>query len=105
MSRTGVVGFIGGMDIPLIHKFEAGFRAGAEYAFKEDKIQGKVLVGYVGNTPAAWNDPAKAKEIAAARCARRRHHLRRRRGLGPRAHRLREAGQVPQGRGQRQVRA
>ncbi|GAB5602725.1 BMP family ABC transporter substrate-binding protein [Thermus sp. FJN-A] len=66
MSRTGVVGFIGGMDIPLIHKFEAGFRAGAEYAFKEDKIQGKVLVGYVGNTPAAWNDPAKAKEIAAA---------------------------------------
>jgi basic membrane protein A len=66
MSRTGVVGFIGGMDIPLIHKFEAGFRAGAEYAFKEDKIQGKVLVGYVGNTPAAWNDPAKAKEIAAS---------------------------------------
>jgi basic membrane protein A len=66
MSRTGVVGFIGGMDIPLIHKFEAGFRAGAEYAFREDKIQGRVLVGYVGNTPAAWNDPAKAKEIAAS---------------------------------------
>ncbi len=66
MTRTGVVGFIGGMDIPLIHKFEAGYRAGAEYAFKEDGIQGKVLVQYVGTTPAAWNDPAKAKEIAAA---------------------------------------
>jgi len=66
LSRTGVVGFIGGMDIPLIHKFEAGFRAGAEYAFQEDGIQGRVLVGYVGNTPAAWNDPAKAKEIASS---------------------------------------
>ncbi len=66
MSRTGVVGFIGGMDIPLIHKFEAGYRAGAEYAFKEDGIQGRVIAQYVGNTPAAWNDPAKAKEIAAA---------------------------------------
>ena len=61
-----MVGFIGGMDIPLIHKFEAGFRAGAEYAFQEDGIQGRVLVGYVGNTPAAWNDPAKAKEIASS---------------------------------------
>jgi len=66
MSRTGVVGFIGGMDIPLIHKFEAGYRAGAMYAFKEDGIQGKVIAQYVGNTPAAWNDPAKAKEIAAS---------------------------------------
>ncbi|TFU27158.1 BMP family ABC transporter substrate-binding protein [Thermus tengchongensis] len=66
LTRTGVVGFIGGMDIPLIHKFEAGFRAGAEYAFREDGIQGRVLVGYVGNTPAAWNDPAKAKEIATS---------------------------------------
>ncbi|WP_117238311.1 BMP family lipoprotein [Thermus sediminis] len=66
MTRTGVVGFIGGMDIPLIHKFEAGFRAGAQLAFREDNIQGRVLVGYVGNTPAAWNDPARAREIAAA---------------------------------------
>ncbi|PZA08085.1 MULTISPECIES: BMP family protein [unclassified Meiothermus] len=66
LSQTGVVGFIGGMDIPLIHKFEVGYKAGAEYAFKEDGVQGKVLVGYVGNTPAAWNDPAKAKEIATS---------------------------------------
>ena len=72
LSRTGVVGFIGGMDIPLIHKFEAGFRAGAEYAFQEDGIQGRVLVGYVGNTPAAWNDPAKAKELSTAMSANSR---------------------------------
>ena len=66
LTQTGVVGFIGGMDIPLIHKFEAGYRAGVEYACQEDGIQCKVLVNYVGNTPQAWNDPGKAKEIAAA---------------------------------------
>ena len=66
LTQTGVLGFIGGMDIPLIHKFEAGFRAGVEYACKEDGIKCKVLVNYVGNTPQAWNDPGKAKEIAAA---------------------------------------
>jgi len=66
LTQTGVVGFIGGMDIPLIHKFEAGYRAGVEYACKEDGIKCKVLVNYVGNTPQAWNDPGKAKEIAAA---------------------------------------
>ncbi len=66
LTQTGVLGFIGGMDIPLIHKFEAGYRAGVEYACKEDGIKCKVLVNYVGNTPQAWNDPGKAKEIAAA---------------------------------------
>lgn len=65
-SSTGVVGFVGGMDIPLIHKFEAGYRAGAQAAFKDRGIAGKVVANYVGNTPAAWNDPGKAKEIATA---------------------------------------
>jgi basic membrane protein A len=65
-SQTGVVGFVGGMDIPLIHKFFAGYRAGAQYAFKERGIAGKVLEAYTGNTPAAWNDPAKAREIATS---------------------------------------
>lgn len=65
-SSTGVVGFVGGMDIPLIHKFEAGYRAGAQAAFKDRGISGKVIANYVGNTPAAWNDPGKAKEIATA---------------------------------------
>lgn len=61
-SSTGVVGFIGGMDIPLIHKFEAGYTAGAKAA--NSKV--KVIVQYVGTTPSAWNDPAKAKEIASS---------------------------------------
>ncbi|WP_253704847.1 BMP family ABC transporter substrate-binding protein, partial [Thermus scotoductus] len=52
--------------IPLIHKFEAGFRPGTEYAFYQYKIPGTALVGYIVNTPAAWNDTAKAKEIAAS---------------------------------------
>jgi basic membrane protein A and related proteins len=64
-TNTGVVGFVGGMDIPLIHKFEQGYRAGAMAAMKERNITGKVLATYVGNTPTAWNDPAKAKEIAS----------------------------------------
>jgi len=66
LTQTGVLGFIGGMDIPLIHKFEMGYRAGVEYACKNRGIDCKVLVNYVGNTPQAWNDPGKAKEIAAA---------------------------------------
>ncbi|NTY02198.1 BMP family protein [Deinococcus sp. JMULE3] len=61
-SSTGVVGFVGGMDIPLIHKFEAGFAAGAKAA--NAKI--KVIAQYVGTTPDAWNNPAKAKEIAGS---------------------------------------
>ncbi len=69
LTQTGVVAFIGGMDIPLIHKFEVGYRAGVEYACQEDGIDCKVLVNYVGNTPQAWNDPGKAKEIAAAQVA------------------------------------
>ncbi|ADV67596.1 BMP family lipoprotein [Deinococcus maricopensis] len=61
-SSTGVVGFVGGMDIPLIHKFEAGFTAGAKAANKNVKV----LAQYVGTTPEAWNNPSKAKEIAAS---------------------------------------
>lgn len=54
------VGFIGGMDIPLIHKFEAGYAAGVKRIYPT----AEVIINYVGNTPTAWNDPAKAKEIA-----------------------------------------
>ncbi|GAA4016347.1 BMP family ABC transporter substrate-binding protein [Deinococcus rubellus] len=61
-SSTGVLGFLGGMDIPLIHKFEAGYIAGAKAA------NSKVIVisQYVGTTPDAWNNPGKAKEISAS---------------------------------------
>ena len=57
-----VVGFIGGMDIPLIHKFEAGYTEGAKLIYPTIDV----VVNYVGNTPTAWNDPAKGKEIAKA---------------------------------------
>jgi basic membrane protein A and related proteins len=59
-SSTGVVGFIGGMDIPLIHKFDAGYGAGVKAACPTCKV----ISNYTGTTPAAWNDPAKDKEIA-----------------------------------------
>lgn len=59
-SRTGRIGFIGGMDIPLIHKFEAGYIAGAKYA----RPNVSVTIAYAGTTPQAFADPAKGKELA-----------------------------------------
>ena len=59
-SKTGSVGIIGGMDIPLIHKFELAYTAGAKYI----NPQIKVMVGYVGVSVEAWNNPTKAQEIA-----------------------------------------
>ncbi len=64
-SKTGTVGFIGGMDIPLIHKFECGYSQG----FKAARPDGKVLINYTGTTPAAWNDPVKGGELAKAQKA------------------------------------
>ncbi|MCF3973671.1 BMP family lipoprotein [Paracoccus salsus] len=61
-SQTDIVGFIGGMDIPLIHKFECGYAQG----FKATRPDGKVLINYTGTTPAAWNDPVKGGELAKA---------------------------------------
>jgi basic membrane protein A len=60
MSKTGKIGFVGGMDIPLIRRFQMGYEAGAK------KINPKidVAVGYVGVTLEAWNNPPKAKELA-----------------------------------------
>lgn len=59
-SKTGVIGFIGGMDIPLIRRFQKGYEAGAKLA--DRKI--KVITNYVGVTGEAWNNPTKAKEMA-----------------------------------------
>jgi len=63
-STTGHVGFIGGVDIDLIHKFEAGFVAGAEYINPDITVD----IKYITQPPdfAGFNDPAKAKEIAAS---------------------------------------
>ena len=60
LSQTGVVGFVGGMDIPLIRAFNLGYEEGVLYACPNCTV----LSNYVGVTPAAWNDPARAKEIA-----------------------------------------
>jgi basic membrane protein A and related proteins len=65
VSKSGAVGFVGGMDIPLIHKFEAGFRAGAR-SIHPDEV---VMVGYAGVTGDAFKNPAKGKELALAQYA------------------------------------
>ena len=61
-SKSGTIGFIGGMDIPLIHKFECGYVQG----FKATRPDGKAIVNYTGTTPAAWNDPVKGGELVKA---------------------------------------
>jgi len=62
-TKTGNVGFIGGVDVPLIHKFEAGFKAGVQAA----KPGAKVQVKYLTQPPdfSGFGDPAKGKTAAA----------------------------------------
>jgi basic membrane protein A len=59
-SKTGKVGFVGGMDIPLIRNFAHGYEQGVKYV----KPDAEVFVNMTGTTPAAWNDPAKGAELA-----------------------------------------
>ena len=59
-TETGRIGFIGGMDVPLIHRFEAGYVAGAQHI--DPKVS--VTVAYAGTTPQAFADPARGKELA-----------------------------------------
>ncbi len=54
------VGFLGGMDIPLIHKFEAGYKAGVAYVCKDCTV----IAQYAGVTPEAFRNPSKGKELA-----------------------------------------
>src|SRR5688500_3960563 len=54
------VGFVGGMDIPLIHKFEAGYRAGVEHVCPDCTV----VAQYAGATPEAFRNPGKGKELA-----------------------------------------
>ncbi len=61
-SQTGTLGFIGGMDIGLIHRFATGYEEGA----RSVNPNIRVIVNYVGVTDAAWNNPGKGKELAAA---------------------------------------
>ncbi len=59
-TKSNVLGFVGGMDIPLIHRFAKGYEEGAKSVNPD--IQ--VVVNYVGVTDHAWNDPGKGKELA-----------------------------------------
>ena len=59
-SKTGKVGFVGGMDIPLIRKFALGYDEGAKYV--NPKIE--IFQNMTGTTPAAWNDPTRGAELA-----------------------------------------
>ncbi|HUF29553.1 MAG TPA: BMP family ABC transporter substrate-binding protein [Gemmatimonadaceae bacterium] len=54
------VGFVGGMDIPLIHKFEAGYRAGVRHVCPDCVV----VAQYAGVTPDAFRNPGKGKELA-----------------------------------------
>jgi basic membrane protein A len=65
-SKTGTIGFIGGMDIGLIHRFMGGYEEGAR-AVNPDI---RVIPNYVGVTDAAWNNPGKGKEIALAQISK-----------------------------------
>jgi basic membrane protein A and related proteins len=59
-SRTGVIGFLGGMDIPLIHRFNKGYEEGAKAVNPNIRL----VTNYVGVTDHAWNNPGKGKELA-----------------------------------------
>jgi basic membrane protein A len=65
-SKTGTLGFLGGMDIGLIHRFAKGFEEGA----KSVNPNIRVLENYVGVTDAAWNNPGRGKELALAQIAK-----------------------------------
>ena len=64
-SKTGKVGFVGGMDIPLVRKFLCGYEQGAKYAVP--KVE--VISSMTGTTPAAWTDPARGTELTKAQFA------------------------------------
>ena len=59
-SKTGKIGFVGGMDIPLIRKFALGYVEGARRVDPDIEI----FQNMTGTTPAAWNDPTRGGELA-----------------------------------------
>ena len=65
-SKTGKVGFVGGMDIPLIRKFACGYVQGV----KSVNPDAEVFQNMTGTTGAAWNDPVKGAELAKSQIDR-----------------------------------
>ena len=64
-SKSGKVGFVGGMDIPLVRKFLCGYEQGAKYAVPRIEV----VSAMTGTTPAAWTDPARGAELTKAQIA------------------------------------
>jgi basic membrane protein A len=64
-SKSGKVGFVGGMDIPLVRRFLCGYEQGARHA--NPKVQ--VLSAMTGSTPAAWTDPERGAELTRGQVA------------------------------------
>ena len=65
-SKSGKVGFVGGMDIPLIRKFQCGYEQGAKAANPKVDVQANMT----GTTATAWNDPTRGGELAKAQFAK-----------------------------------
>lgn len=61
-SKSGTLGFLGGMDIPLIHRFAKGYQEGALAV----NPNAKFVINYVGVSDSAWNNPGKGKELSLA---------------------------------------
>ncbi|MEM8631274.1 MAG: BMP family ABC transporter substrate-binding protein [Pseudomonadota bacterium] len=64
-SESGTIGFVGGMDIPLIRHFGCGYAQGAKSVNPDVEI----IANMTGTTPAAWNDPVKGGELTKAQIA------------------------------------
>ena len=58
-SKSNTVGFVGGMDIPIISRFACGYAQGV----KSVNPEAKVIVNMTGSSPSAWNDPVKGSEL------------------------------------------
>ena len=65
-SKSGKVGFVGGMDIPLIRKFQFGYEQGVKYI----NPKAEVFANMTGTTGAAWSDPGRGGELAKAQFAK-----------------------------------
>jgi len=66
VTKTGKLGFVGGMDIPLVRKFAAGYGAGARYI----NPSVTVFINMAGTTPRAWSDPTLGVELARSQFGR-----------------------------------
>ena len=60
VGNSKKLGFVGGMDFPLIHKFEAGFKAGVNAVCPDCQV----VAQYAGVTPEAFRNPGRGQELA-----------------------------------------